>query len=226
LVSCRVHALIGPSPYYFVGASILLILAPGPDMTLVARNTIARGRASGLQTAGGALIGLSVHVVAAVAGLSAILTGSALAFSAVKLVGAAYLLVLGARTLLGAGRASGGDAMNAEAEVFGESAPRFVSATSSPMLQGALSAALNPKLAVFFLTFLPQFVDPDHMPQVSMLAHGATFALLAAAWLTAWVLMLDRLGGLFRRPAVRAWMERATGAVLVGMGVRLALARR
>ena len=87
------HALIGPSPYYFVGASILLILAPGPDMTLVARNTIARGRASGLQTAGGALIGLSVHVVAAVAGLSAILTGSAFAFSAVKLVGAAYLLM-------------------------------------------------------------------------------------------------------------------------------------
>lgn len=222
----HVHAIIGESPFAFIIASVLIILAPGPDMTLVARNTIARGRASGLQTAGGALAGVSIHVLAAVAGLSAVLTGSALAFSAVKLVGAGYLLVLGARTLLASRRAPAGDDLNAEAELFGESAPRLVSATLSPALQGVLSAVLNPKLAVFFLTFLPQFVDPDNLPELSMLAHGAVFALMAGAWLTVWVLTLDRLSGVFRHSNVRAWMERLTGAVLVGMGVRLALARR
>jgi threonine/homoserine/homoserine lactone efflux protein len=221
-----VHALIGESPLAFIVASVLIILAPGPDMTLVARNTIARGRVSGLRTAAGALLGVSVHVLAAVAGLSAVLTGSAVAFSVVKLVGAAYLLVLGVRTLLASRHTSRADEMSAEAELFGESAPRLVTATSSPMMQGVLSAVLNPKLAVFFLTFLPQFVDPDNLPEVSMLAHGAVFALMAGAWLTVWVLTLDRLSGVFRRSAVRAWMERATGAVLVGMGVRLALARR
>jgi threonine/homoserine/homoserine lactone efflux protein len=220
------HALIGESPLAFFAASMLIILAPGPDMTLVARNTIARGRASGLLTAGGALIGVSVHVLAAVAGLSAILTGSAIAFSAVKLVGAAYLVVLGARTLVASRHTRQAEELNAETELFGETAPHLVTATSSPVLQGLLSAALNPKLAVFFLTFLPQFVDPHDLPEVSMLAHGAAFALMAAAWLTIWVLTLDRLAGVFRRSVVRAWMERATGAVLVGMGVRLALARR
>ena len=220
------HALVGPSPYYFLGASILLILAPGPDMTLVARNTITRGRAEGLQTVGGLLIGLSVHVTAAVAGLSAILTGSHVAFTVVKIVGALYLLVLGGRTLLAA-RATAVAVADDDGNdlMFGAHQSRFVAATASPALQGALSAALNPKLAVFFLTFLPQFVDPNHMPQASMLAHGLTFALMGAAWLVVWVLLLDRLGRVIRRPNVRAWMERATGAVLVGLGVRLALAR-
>jgi threonine/homoserine/homoserine lactone efflux protein len=218
-----VHAIVGPSPVYFFGASILLILAPGPDMTLVARNTIARGRSEGLRTVGGLLIGLSLHVTAAVAGLSAILTGSAVAFSIVKVIGALYLVALGGRTLLAA-RATADAGAEGEGVLVGRPS-RLVAATSSPTLQGALSAALNPKLAVFFLTFLPQFVDPDHMPQASMLAHGLVFALMGAAWLVVWVLLLDRLGRVIRRPTVRAWMERATGVVLVGLGVRLALAR-
>jgi threonine/homoserine/homoserine lactone efflux protein len=220
-----VHAIVGPSPVYFFGASILLILAPGPDMTLVARNTIARGRAEGLRTVGGLLIGLSLHVTAAVAGLSAILTGSAVAFSIVKVIGALYLVALGGRTLLAARATADAGAEGDDEGVLVGRPSRLVAATSSPTLQGALSAALNPKLAVFFLTFLPQFVDPDHMPQASMLAHGLVFALMGAAWLVVWVLLLDRLGRVIRRPTVRAWMERATGVVLVGLGVRLALAR-
>ncbi|MBI5284827.1 MAG: LysE family translocator [Chloroflexi bacterium] len=216
-------ALVGPSPLAFLAASVLIILAPGPDMTLVARNTIARGRMSGLRTAAGALMGVSVHVLAAVAGLSAILTGSAVAFSAVKLAGAAYLLLLGARTLLASRLTARGDAAD---DVFAESAPRLITATASPELQGVLSAVLNPKLAVFFLTFLPQFVYRDDLAELSMLAHGAVFVLMASAWLTVWVLTLDRLSLILRRSAVRAWMERATGAVLVAMGLRLAFAHR
>jgi threonine/homoserine/homoserine lactone efflux protein len=220
------HALVGVSPLAFVAASLLIILAPGPDMTLVARNTIARGRIAGMQTAGGALLGVSVHLFAAVAGLSAILTGSALAFTVVKVAGAAYLVFLGARTLIASRHQRESGDSNIERELFGEASPRLVLAPSSPVMQGVLSAVLNPKLAVFFLTFLPQFVDPDHLPEAGMLAHGAVFVSIAAVWLTLWVLALDRLAGVFRRSAVRVWLERATGAVLVGMGVRLALSHR
>jgi threonine/homoserine/homoserine lactone efflux protein len=215
------HALIGHSPAAFLVASMLIILAPGPDMTLVARNTIARGRTAGMRTAAGALLGVSMHVLAAVAGLSAILTGSALAFSVIKVAGAGYLIFLGTRALLASRSDDDGGR-----ELFGEAAPRVVLAPSSPVLQGVLSAALNPKLAVFFLTFLPQFVDPHDLPEASMLAHGAAFIAMASIWLTLWVVALDQISSAFRHARVRAWMERATGAVLIAMGVRLALAQR
>jgi threonine/homoserine/homoserine lactone efflux protein len=221
-----IDALVGQSPTAFLLASILIILAPGPDIALVARNTIARGRGAGLVTAGGAMAGVSVHVAAAVAGLSAVLMSSAYAFSIVKLVGAGYLLYLGARTLLASRRTGRDGDDGAKSEIFGEASSRLVLAPSSPALQGMLSAVLNPKLAVFFLTFLPQFVDAHHAPEASMLAHGVVFIAMASTWMLVWVLTLDGLSGVFRRSAVRAWMERATGAVLIGMGVRLALARR
>lgn len=212
-------ALIGVSPLGFLAASLLVILSPGPDMALVARNTIALGRGAGLRTAGGALIGVSVHVLAAVAGLSAVLTSSATAFSVLKFVGAAYLAFLGIRAILSARGGDADDPLRAPA-------PVIVSAPSSPVAQGILSALLNPKLAVFFLTFLPQFVDPDDMPELSMLAHGAAFVAMGAAWLTLWVIGMDQIASWLRRAAVRAWIERLTGAVLVGMGVRLALSER
>lgn len=212
-------ALIGVSPLGFLAASLLVILSPGPDMALVARNTIALGRGAGLRTAGGALIGVSVHVLAAVAGLSAVLTSSATAFSVLKFVGAAYLAFLGIRAILSARGGDADDPLRAPA-------PAIVSAPSSPVAQGILSALLNPKLAVFFLTFLPQFVDPDDMPELSMLAHGAAFVAMGAAWLTLWVIGMDQIASWLRRAAVRAWIERLTGAVLVGMGVRLALSER
>lgn len=159
------HALVGVSPLAFIAASVLIILAPGPDMTLVARNTIARGRLEGMQTAGGALLGVSIHVFAAVAGLSALLTGSALAFTVVKFVGAAYLVFLGARTLIASRRQRESDDPNVERELFGEASPRLVLAPSSPVMQGVLSAVLNPKLAVFFLTFLRSSSTPTTCPK-------------------------------------------------------------
>ncbi len=213
------HALIGVSPLGFLAASLLVILSPGPDMALVARNTIALGRGAGLRTAGGALIGVSVHVLAAVAGLSAVLTSSSAAFSALKLAGAGYLAFLGLRAILSA---RGGE----EDDLLRAPAPASFRAPASPVAQDILSASLNPKLAVFFLTFLPQFVDPDDMPELSMLAHGAAFVAMGSAWLTLWVIGMDRIASWLRRSAVRARLERLTGAVLVGMGVRLALSER
>jgi len=213
-----VDAIIGVSPLTFLLASAVLTITPGPDMTLVARNTIAQGRGAGMQTAAGAIGGVSVHVLAAVAGLSAVLTSSAQAFAVVKVAGVAYLLYLGVRALL--------DSRHVSGDAFDRAPPRLVASPSSPVTQGFLSALLNPKLGVFFLTFLPQFVDPDRMPELSMLAHGAVFMVMGATWLTLWTLSLDRVGTTLRKASVRAWIERAAGAALIGMGVRLAFARR
>jgi threonine/homoserine/homoserine lactone efflux protein len=163
-----------------------------------------------------------LHVVAASLGLSAVLASSAEAFTVVKFVGAAYLIFLGLRALW----ATRHGPSDEDVGLLSSVAPPVALSPSSPVAQGLLSAALNPKLAVFFLTFLPQFVDPDNMPGLSMLAHGAVFVLMGAAWLTAWVLSLDRLSAWLRRSVVRMWIERATGIVLVGLGVRLAMARR
>ena len=215
-------ALVGVAPLGFLAASLVVILTPGPDMTLVARNTIASGRGAGLLTAAGALAGVAVHVAAAAVGLSAVLASSAAAFTVVKLAGAAYLCWLGARALWATRHGVPDD----DAGAFGAGVNPVALGPSSPVAQGMLSALLNPKLAVFFLTFLPQFVDPDNMPGLSMLAHGAVFVLMGAVWLTAWVIGLDRLSAWLRRSTVRLWIERATGVVLVGLGLRLALARR
>jgi len=211
-------ALVGVSPGAFLIASIVLIITPGQDMTLTARNTIAHGRNAGLATAGGLLVGVSVHALAAVLGLSALLLASETAFTVVKVAGALYLAYLGVRMILGSfGRAD---------EEEGVLSGREVRGLRSHFAQGVVSAVLNPKLAVFFLTFLAQFVDPDNHPSASMLAHGMVFILLAAAWLWTWVSLLDRLGVTLRRPAARRWMERLGGAALVGLAARLALAHR
>ena len=215
-------ALVGVAPLGFLAASTVIIITPGPDMTIIARNTIAHGRGAGLWTMAGALGGVSVHVLAASLGLSAVLASSATAFTAVKVAGAAYLVFLGVRALW----ATRHGASEGDEGVLSAATPAFVLAPSSPAAQGLLSAVLNPKLAVFFLTFLPQFVDPDNMPALSMLAHGAVFVLMGAVWLVAWVLSLDRLSAWLRRSRVRMWIERITGVLLVGLGIRLAFARR
>jgi len=211
-------ALVGVSPGAFLIASIVLIITPGQDLTLTARNTLAHGRVAGLATACGLLVGVSVHAVAAVLGLSALLLASQTAFTVVKVAGALYLAYLGVRMILG----SFGRAEEEEGVLSGREVPGM----RSHFTQGVVSATLNPKLAVFFLTFLVQFVDPDNHPSASLLAHGLVFILLAAAWLWIWVSMLDRLGGTLRRPAARRWMERLGGAALVGLAARLALAHR
>jgi threonine/homoserine/homoserine lactone efflux protein len=218
-----VDALIGIQPATFLVASVLLIMLPGPDMAIVARNTIAHGQPAGLRTAFGSLAGISLHTALSVVGVSAILAASATAFTVVKLVGAAYLVLIGLRVIAGTLRGRGVDH---EETPFVRAAIPLALTPSSPFVQGLLSSTLNPKLAVFFLTFLPQFVDPDRMPRLGLATHGAIFVALTLAWLWIWVRALDRLASSLRRPAVRLWAERAIGGAVLGLGVRLALERR
>lgn len=203
----------------FALASLALMAIPGPDMALIMRNAVLHGRRAGLLTMLGGLAGISVHATASALGLSALLATSATAFAVVKLVGAVYLTVLGVRALRhAAGRARAARALTARARTTPLPARQA-------MRQGWLSNVLNPKAAVFFVTFLPQFIPPGSPALPHSMALMAIFALIYALWFCALVAGVDRAAAWLRRARVQAWLERVTGACLLAFGVRLALAR-
>lgn len=200
----------------FVIAAVLLTVAPGPDAIYIVTRTLAQGWWSGFLSSWGIYCGAAIHVVAAALGLSAILASSALAFSVVKYVGAAYLLWLGIQALRSKGTGlslDGALPILSPWRVFG---------------QGVLVNLLNPKMSIFFLAFLPQFISPDRGPVfVQILALGATVIAIGIVWEAGLILCADRIAGRLRQSRrLTRWMDRAVGAVLVGLGIRLALQER
>jgi len=196
--------------FVFVGVAALLTITPGSDMALVTRNALTRGRGAAFLTSLGICLGCLIHAIASSAGLSAILSRSAEAFQIVKLIGAGYLIFLGVRTL----------ATRAEAAAF--IAPRGVSNFS----EGLLTNILNPKVALFYLTFLPQFIGPGEPVLRKSILLASVHITMGLVWLTAYAAFLDRLGGVLSRSRVKRRMEALTGAVLIALGLRLAVAER
>ena len=198
----------------FIGVSIAVVVIPGPDMALVARNVLRHGRSAGFATSVGICTGVLGWAVAAALGVATLLATSAVAFTALKLAGAAYLIYLGISTL----RAH--DPPIATGGSRGPTIPWH-----RAWLQGALSALLNPKLGVFFLTLLPQFIGPGDHPAVRALQLAAVFELIGLAWLLIYTAMLGAVGAALSREGPRRVMHWITGTVLVGLGVRVALER-
>ena len=200
----------------FVVASLAVIAAPGPDNVYVLTRGVAQGREVALASAWGMCSGLLFHTTLAAVGLSAILARSAVAFSIVKYAGAAYLIYLGARTLLSKEEfaPSEGEAARARLRSF--------------FFRGLTMNLLNPKVAVFFLAFLPQFAGSATDGVVlRLLALGLTFAFLSLVVFSAIALFAsvlgDRLSGNPRFAGALRWL---TGCVLVGLGVRIAFSGR
>jgi threonine/homoserine/homoserine lactone efflux protein len=201
----------------FAIAALLLIMMPGPDQVLITRNVVVGGRYGGLLTMLGGVLGLTVHAGVAALGLSALLLASATAFTVLKIVGAVYLLWLAVQMLRSAMR-SGRTPLADEAVA----APRQRSAY---LRQGFLSNALNPKVALFFVTFLPQFLSADSgSPRAEALLLSGIFAVLYLAWFGLYIAAVDRLGRWLRRPRVKARIEQFTALVLATVAVRLATA--
>ncbi len=198
----------------FLTASLVVIVAPGPDNILVLTRGVTLGRRAALVSAG-ASVGLVTHSLFAAAGLSVLLARSAVAFSVVKYVGAAYLIYLGIKAL-----------RDRESFVLAEGTPRV--GLRSVFAQAVASNVLNPKIAVFFLAYLPQFADADSggtAPQ--LLALGLTFALLTWVIFSAIALFSGTLGAWLRtRPKLAGGLGWLTGGVLVGLGLRIALSDR
>lgn len=201
-------------PYLAVIA--VLTITPGPDMLLALRNGMTGGSEAAWATGLGCCVGIAVHAVLAVLGLSAILAASSEAFTVVKVAGAAYLVGLGIQAIVRSFRKRG-PALDAHP-------PR--EAHGSAFRQGLVTNLLNPKMALLFLTLLPQFVA-DGEPRVATTAIlAAIFLANAVLWWRAFSLVVGPLGRFLSRPRVVAWFDRGTGALLVGLGVRVALERR
>jgi len=194
----------------FLGVAIVVIVTPGQDTALTVRNTLGGGRRAGVRTACGVVIGQAVWAVAASAGVAALLVASEPAFVVLKLAGAAYLIFLGAQSLLAAVRR--------RAPVH---APRAAPA-GHELRQGLLSNLANPKMAVFFTSLLPQFGDSFAV----LLGLGLLFCLLTLAWLSAYAFAVARAGDVLRRPRVRRTIDAITGVALIALGLRLADAKR
>lgn len=194
-------------------AALLLIMLPGPDQALITRNALVGGRSGGVLTMLGGALGLTVHAGAAAVGLSALLVASAKAFALVKIVGALYLAWLGINMLRDAVRSRRSSEVEEPA-----SAPH----RGAYLRQGFLSNALNPKVALFFVTFLPQFLSTDGgSPHGQALLFSAVFAGLYLAWFSLYVVSVEQLGRWLRRPRVQARIEQVTGTVLVAAAARL-----
>lgn len=198
----------------FVGVSIAVVVIPGPDMALVARNALRHGRSAGFATSVGICTGVLGWAFAAAVGVSALLATSAAAFTALKLAGAAYLIYLGVTTLR-AHDASSAVGQNGESGL----------AWHRAWLQGVLSALLNPKLGVFFLTLLPQFIAPGDPPAGRALQLAALFDLIGLVWLLLYTAMLGAIGVALGRPGPRRVIRWVTATVLIGLGARVALER-
>ena len=200
----------------FFTAAVLLNLSPGPDMAFILGQTAKRGVPSGFSAMFGIWAGAFVHVIFAALGLSAILATSAVAFSAVKWVGAAYLIWLGIQALR-----SKGTNMSINGQISSKGLMKIFK-------QGVLVAVLNPKVAIFFLAFLPQFVEAGAGPvSAQLFLHGSLIIVVAALVEPPLILIGGKLTGYFsNNNQVSRWMDRGLGALFVGLGIKLATSDR
>jgi threonine/homoserine/homoserine lactone efflux protein len=207
---------VGRDLLAFAGVVAVIAVTPGPDMALVLRNGLAHGRGAAFQTSVGVITGMLAWAVAAALGIAALLHASAVAFTALKLAGAAYLVYLGARALLDAWRGTA-------TYVPGDGRPRR---SASSFRQGLLSNLLNPKMAVVFTSLIPQFVEPGDPAVARTLLLAAVLIGMGFVWLTAYAVFVARVGELLRRPAFRRALNVIVGVALTALGIRLALDRR
>jgi threonine/homoserine/homoserine lactone efflux protein len=213
----------------FLAGSILITVVPGADMALIMRQVFLGGTRLAQRTIFGNLTGLVVHAAALAVGLSALLVASAEAYTVVKIAGACYLIYLGAQSLLSAWRAGGEGPAGAvdDTKASGVPAPaRKVPSMRTAYFQGVISTVLNPKPALLFLTFLPQFVDASRpvLPQILFLA--GVHIVIGLIWLTIYAHLIHRAHRTLTRADVRRWLEGATGVVLIALGLRVAVEQR
>ena len=202
----------------FVGVSAVVILLPGPDTAIVTKNVLVHGRRGGLGASVGVCTGLSVWTLTAALGVASLLRASAIAFTALKLVGAAYLVWLGVQAF----RAARAAAMSSD----GHETARYTPGGTHGFRQGLLSNLANPKIAVFFTSLLPQFVDPGRPVLLPFMALGGVFVLMTLTWLCAYSFAAARAAAALRRPGVKAFLDRLTETVLIALGIRLVFEHR
>lgn len=206
-----VHLLV------YVGVVVALVLLPGPDTAVVTKNALIHGRDAALGSAIGSNVGVSIWTLATALGVAAILRSSATVYDALKLLGAVYLVWIGIRTLWDSRRARGDrpDAGATRRAIDGRGGFR----------QGLMTDLANPKVGIFFTSLLPQFVSPHGSPLLQMLMLGGIYIAFSLVWMCGYALVAVRLSHVLSRARVKAGIDRFSGLVLVGVGIRLAIER-
>ena len=199
------------------GVLAVLVLIPGPDTAVVTKFVLTAGRGPGYLAAAGVVAGMLTWGVLTAAGLAALLAASASVYEVVKLAGAAYLVVLGLRMLWRARRRTG---------AAGAAMPEGHRHDRRPVRAGLLTNLLNPKAAVIYTSLLPSLIPHGANPHVWLPLLVATLAVLSLTWLTVFVTLAARSRSVLSRPRARQWLERVTGAVLIGLGLRVAAEAR
>ena len=203
----------------FLSIAALLTIIPGADTGLVTKNAITRGRTAAFFTTFGICLGCLCHATASALGLSVVLRESARVYELVKLIGAAYLVYIGVRALWAARKPYAVE----HGAAFAVEQRRGVWVS---FVEGLFTNLLNPKVAVFYLTFLPQFIAPGENVLRKSLFLASIHVLMGLIWLCSYTTLLDRMSAVLTRPSVRRKLEAFTGAVLVAFGLRLAMERR
>jgi RhtB (resistance to homoserine/threonine) family protein len=209
-----------PVPSHFsvyVGVVIVIALLPGPDTAVVTKNALIHGRGAALGSAIGVNAGLSVWTVATALGVASLLRASETVYTTLKLIGALYLVWIGARAIW--------DSRHAAGDPEAAARPARTIDGRGGFNQGVISNLANPKVAIFFTSLLPQFVSTDGSALIQMLLLGAAFIAINVAWMCSYALAAVRMSDLLSRARVKAAIDRISGIVLIGVGIRLATAR-
>ncbi|MBC8026570.1 MAG: LysE family translocator [Steroidobacteraceae bacterium] len=210
--------MLGIHHYWlFIATAIVLVITPGQDTFFILGRSLAGGRAAGIAAALGITAGSLIHTLLAALGLSALLATSPYAFMAVKFAGAAYLVYIGARALLSRSSGLPGEELGAGAD------GRWAAFRS-----GVVTNLLNPKVGLFFLALMPQFIDSASSHKVgAFMALGLTFVTLGVVWCVVLAIAAASLRGWFlRRPSMASVMNRIAGAMFIALGIRLAMTRQ
>ncbi|MBE1581991.1 LysE family translocator [Nonomuraea angiospora] len=202
----------------FVGACVLVAMAPGVSTAIILRQTLRAGRGSGMAATLGNETGILLWGLAAAFGLSALLVASQLAYDVMRVAGAVVLVVMGAQALWQARKGAPATGMEAEEAV--------VPGRRGPYLAGLGTCLANPKAAVFAMSFLPQFVRPGQNVPVTLATLAVVWVLVDLAWYGLLIWTVARAKAVLGRPAVRRRLEQISGVVLIGLGVRLAVESR
>jgi len=200
--------------FTFLVLSLFVVMSPGIDTALITKRTISDGRKDGYKMALGITTGSLVHTFAAAFGLSAILMQSAVAFEIVKYVGAIYLIYLGLSSFISR-KKNKGSTKKDDLEM-----------KKSAFKQGLFSNVLNPKVAMFFLTFLPQFVKAGENATQQLIIMGIIYTALSITWFFIYVFFINYLRVWLLSPKVQRTMDQATGLVLIGFGLKLAFEKQ
>ncbi|KKI91231.1 lysine transporter LysE [Bacillus sp. SA1-12] len=200
----------------FLILSLFVVMSPGIDTALITKRTLSDGRIDGYKMALGITTGSLVHTFAAAFGLSAILMQSAVAFEIIKYAGAIYLIYLGLSSFI----------TRKNKKITGVEQQNGSEMKKSAFKQGLYSNVLNPKVAMFFLTFLPQFMKTGATATVQLMIMGIIYTLLSITWFFVYVFFINYLRKWLMSPKVQSIMDKTTGLILIGFGLKLAISKQ